>query len=185
MSIEEFTLNETQLTLQLRRVLEQFDPSFAQEQLSFEQANAQLSDGVFWDALERQFAAKLLYVAWQGVRWNLDCYQNPINKLRIQTDYEELHGEYVFSELTQIRAAENAIHSSTWRFTQEQQALAIQIGDYYSYLETVGFKLVHYWGFLWGNEFFPKVIPGYVADTVFTSKYMHMLERDLGIRLAD
>lgn len=63
--------------------------------------------------------------------------------------------------------------------------MAIQIADYYSYLETIGFKLVHYWGFLWGNEFFPKVVPGYAADTVFTAKYMHMLEHDLGIILAD
>lgn len=49
----------------------------------------------------------------------------------------------------------------------------------------MGFKLVHYWGFLWGNEFFPKVVPGYAADTVFTAKYTHMLEHDLGIILAD
>lgn len=60
-----------------------------------------------------------------------------------------------------------------------------KISDYYSYLETIGFKLVHYWGFLWGNEFFPKVVPGYAADTVFTAKYTHMLEHDLGIILAD
>lgn len=84
-----------------------------------------------------------------------------------------------------MQTTEDAICSSVQRFTPEQQALAIQIEDYYSYLETIGFKLVHYWGFLWGNEFFPKVVPGYAADTVFTAKYTHMLEHDLGIILAD
>ena len=185
MSIEKFTLNETQLALQLRCVLERADPCYAKEYLSFEQANAQLSNDTFVDMLERHFAAKLLYVAWEGVYWNLNCFQNPVNKLRLQTDYEELHREYCFSALPQVLAVENAICSSVRRFNQEQQALAVQMEDYYSYLETIGFKLVHYWGFLWGNDFFPKVVPGYAADTVFTAKYMHMLERDLGIRLSD
>ncbi|MFR2043875.1 MAG: hypothetical protein ACLS4A_13655 [Oscillospiraceae bacterium] len=96
MSIVKFELNETQLALQLRSTLEQADSCYAKEYLPFAQANAKLSDDAFVDTLERQFAAKLLYVAWQGVRWNLDCYRNPINKLRLQTDYEELHGEYLF-----------------------------------------------------------------------------------------
>ena len=46
-----------------------------------------------------------------------------------------------------------------------------------------GFKLAHFWGFQWGNAFFPKVIPGYTADKVFTSKYQHMLEDDLALKL--
>ena len=75
---------------------------YTKEYLPFAQANAKLSDDAFVDTLERQFAAKLLYVAWQGVRWNLDCYRDPINKLRLQTDYEELHGEYLFSALPQV-----------------------------------------------------------------------------------
>lgn len=185
MSIVKFELNETQLALQLRSTLEQADSCYTKEYLPFAQANAKLSDDAFVDTLERQFAAKLLYVAWQGVRWNLDCYRDPINKLRLQTDYEELHGEYLFSALPQVQTTEDAICSSVQRFTPEQQALAIQIEDYYSYLETIGFKLVHYWCFLWGNEFFPKVVSGYAADTVFTAKYTHMLEHDFGIILAD
>lgn len=96
MSIVKFELNETQLALQLRSTLEQADSCYAKEYLPFAQANAKLSDDAFVDTLERQFTAKLLYVAWQGVRWNLDCYRDPINKLRLQTDYEELHGEYLF-----------------------------------------------------------------------------------------
>ncbi len=120
MSIVKFELNETQLALQLRSTLEQADSCYAKEYLPFAQANAKLSDDAFVDTLERQFAAKLLYVAWQGVRWNLDCYRNPINKLRLQTDYEELHGEYLFSALPQVQATEDAICSSARQFTPEQ-----------------------------------------------------------------
>ena len=112
MSIVKFELNETQLALQLRSTLEQADSCYAKEYLPFAQANAKLSDDAFVDTL--------LYVAWQGVRWNLDCYRNPINKLRLQTDYEELHGEYLFSALPQVQATEDAICSSARQFTPEQ-----------------------------------------------------------------
>lgn len=66
MSIVKFELNETQLALQLRSTLEQADSCYTKEYLPFAQANAKLSDDAFVDTLERQFAAKLLYVAWQG-----------------------------------------------------------------------------------------------------------------------
>lgn len=66
MSIVKFELNETQLALQLRSTLEQADSCYAKEYLPFAQANAKLSDDAFVDTLERQFAAKLLYVAWRA-----------------------------------------------------------------------------------------------------------------------
>ena len=47
--------------------------------------------------------------------------------------------------------------------------------DYYAYLETVGFKLGHLWGFQRGNAFFPMVLPGYSPDWAFTSKYIQMV----------
>ena len=64
MSIVKFELNETRLALQLRSTLEQADSCYTKEYLPFAQANAKLSDDAFVDTLERQFAAKLLYVAW-------------------------------------------------------------------------------------------------------------------------
>lgn len=179
----------------LRQYLETNDPDFKEELHQFQNAktnlqtvlerDSEISAEEYLSAMEKLFTSKLLYITWLGASWNLDCFRNPVSKLRLSSDYEELHGESFFSTLSPIAAitkedSENALHlpHSCCEYVD-------RISDYYSYLETVGFKLVHYWGFLWGNEFFPKVIPGYVADTVFTSKYMHMLERDLGIRLAD
>ena len=52
-----------QPALQLRSTLEQADSCYTKEYLPFAQANAKLSDDAFVDTLERQFAAKLLYVA--------------------------------------------------------------------------------------------------------------------------
>ena len=49
------------------------------------------------------------------------------------------------------------------------------IDGYYAYMETVGYKLAHYMGFLFGNQFFPKVIPGYTEDRVCTFLYTGMM----------
>ena len=49
-----------------------------------------------------------------------------------------------------------------------------------AYWETVGFKLAHLWGFLWGNAFFPEVIPGYTPDTALTARYAQMVRMDIG-----
>lgn len=169
-----------QLLQELKTTLAQVDPAYAEEQLAYDQAAAHLPDYTFAEALETQFAAKLLYVTWQGFCWNLDCYRNPVNKLRLHTDYEELHGEYHFPALPQVRATEETIHAAIQRFTPAQQELARQMEDYYAYLETVGFKLGHLWGFQRGNAFFPMVIPGFTPDTAFAIKYARMVSVDIG-----
>lgn len=172
-----------QLLQELKTTLAQVDPAYAEEQLAYDQAAAHLPDHTFAEALETQFAVKLLYVTWQGFCWNLDCYRNPVNKLRLHTDYEELHGEYHFPALPQVRATEETIHAAIQRFTPAQQELARQMEDYYAYLETVGFKLGHLWGFQRGNAFFPMVLPGYSPDWAFTSKYIQMVSKDIGLSI--
>lgn len=180
MSLTQCTETDKQFLQELKTTLAQVDPAYAEEQLAYDQAAAQLSDHTFAEALETQFAAKLLYVTWQGFCWNLDCYRNPVNKLRLHTDYEELHGEYHFPALPQVRATEETIHAAIQRFTPAQQELARQMEDYYAYLETVGFNLGHLWGFQRGNAFFPMVIPGFTPDTAFAIKYARMVSVDIG-----
>lgn len=183
MSLTQCTETDKQLLQELKTTLAQVDPAYAEEQLAYDQAAAQLSDHTFAEALETQFAAKLLYVTWQGFCWNLDCYRNPVNKLRLHTDYEELHGESHFPSLPKVRAAEEAIRTAALHFSPEQQELAQQMEDYYAYLETVGFKLGHLWGFQWADRFLPYVIPGYTPDTAFTAKYTAMVRKDTGLRV--
>ena len=185
MSTEKFTFNGTALIRKLKSTLERLDPGYAGEYQLYTQAKLRLSDSAFTEALDSRLAAKLLYVAWQGTCWNLECSRNPENKLRIQADYEELHGESRLAVLPGVCLAERAICTAIRQFSPEQQALAMQVQDFYAYLETVGFKLAHLWGFQWGNVFFPEVIPGYVPDIHFTFKYRHMVEQDLDMILAD
>ena len=58
--------------------------------------------------------------------------------------------------------------------------MAQQMEDYYAYLEMVGFKLGHLWGFQRGDTFLPMVHPGCSPDLVFTSK-LQVAGKDIGL----
>ena len=97
MDFETTSLNGSQLLQQFQSTMAQYAPDYAEETQQYEQAKDSLPDSTYSDALEAQFAAKLLYITYQGLCWNLDCFQQPVNKLRINTDYEDLHQEQQLS----------------------------------------------------------------------------------------
>ena len=178
MDFETTSPNGSQLLQQLKSTLAQYAPDYAEEAQRYEQAKDSLPDSTYPDALEAQFTAKLLYIAYQGFRWSLDCFQQPVNKLRINTDYEDLHQEQQLSHLPEVIRQEKSIHAAYEDFSPAQQEAAAQIGDYYAYLETVGFKIVHYWGFVLGNRMLPMLVPGFLPDFDFAAKYAHMISKD-------
>lgn len=188
-----FQPDEAHLLSMLEQKLCEIGPDFAGELRRFQDAKSslqknlkkgsQVSADEYLSASEHLFASKLLYIAWLGASWNLDCFRSPVCKLRLQADYEELHGEPFFHTIPQIQSAENLVAGYTQLLPRDCQKYIGKISGYYAYLETVGFKLAHFWGFQWGNAFFPKVVPGYAADSVFTSKYKRRLEDDLALIL--
>ena len=178
MDFETTSPNGSQLLQQLKSTLAQYAPDYAQESQQYEQAKDSLPDSTYPDALETQFAAKLLYITYQGLCWNLDCFQQPVNKLRINTDYEDLHQEQQLSHLPEVIRLEKVLRAAYENFSPAQQEAAAQIGDYYAYLETVGFKIVHYWGFALGNRVLPMLVLGFFPDICFAAQYAHMVSRD-------
>ena len=178
MDFETTSLNGSQLLQLLKSILAQYAPDYTEEAQRYEQAKDSLPDSTYPDALEAQFAAKLLYIAYQGFRWNLDCFQLPVNKLRINTDYEDLHQEQQLSHLPEVIRLEKVLHAAYEDFSPVQQEAAAQIGDYYAYLETLGFKIVHYWGFALGNRVLPMLVSGFFPDICFAAQYAHMVSRD-------
>lgn len=183
MDFETTSPNGSQLLQQLKSTLAQYAADYAEEARQYEQAKDSLPDSTYPDALETQFAAKLLYITYQGLCWNLDCFQQPVNKLRINTDYEDLHQEQQLSHLPEIIRLEKVLHAAYEDFSPAQREAAAQIGDYYAYLETFGFKIVHYWGFALGNRVLPMLVPGFFPDICFAAQYAHMVSRDTDLPL--
>ena len=64
---------------------------------------------------------------------------------------------------------------------EELKVLTEPVTSYYAYLQTVAYKLAHYYGFCFGDTFLPRVVPGYHPDHATTIIYGNMLREDLNL----
>ncbi len=130
----------------------------------------------FLTAKESEFCIEVLSLCWSGFLLNYQCFQDPIHGLMVDCDFEVLHQE---ERLPSIPAL--------GRFSQDASALLallpagserlLPITEYYSYLQTNGYKLAHYYGFRLANGILPWLVPGYVPNELLTWKYKSKIAR--------
>ena len=177
--------------------LRKVDPEFIQEERQYYEAIGVLKDAVgnsttpsvdeYIAAVEEEICAELVYVAWLGFQQNIDCFNNPVNTLFLKMDYEDFHRERRMATLPQVQHALkiiNAFHDVLRSLPEEKRNLTEGITSYISYLETVGYKLAHYFGFVFADHFLEHVIPGYYRDTVTTMQYEWALREYLKIDIS-
>ena len=138
-------------------------------------------------AKEKAFCSEMIYIAWLGFQQNIACFRNPINTEFLKLDYETIHRENSFQSLPNILSALSAINDfdcSLRSLPDDIQNIAMGITDFFSYLETVGFKLAHYFGFAFADRFLGHVVPGYAPDSATTTQYAMMLQKYLDFNLS-
>ena len=129
----------------------------------------------------------MIYIAWLGFQQNIACFRNPINTEFLKLDYETIHRENCFQSLPNVRSALSAINDfdcALQSLPDDIQNIAMGITDFFSYLETVGFKLAHYFGFAFADRFLGHVVPGYAPDSATTTQYAMMLQEYLDFYLS-
>lgn len=188
-------LTEPKTILQeLRETLRIIDPKFFDTEVKYLAAASNLekelggsitpSVSEFLAAKEQEFTAEIIYIGWQGFQLNIDIFNAPINALMLRGDYEELHRERRLGTLPMARKSRetiNAFYEVMREKYGDKMDLTDDITSFYSYLETTGYKLVHYFGFRLADQFLPYVIPGYTDDSVNTMYYQSDLKKYLGI----
>ena len=138
-------------------------------------------------AKEKAFCSEMIYIAWLGFQQNIACFRNPINTEFLKLDYETIHRENSFQSLPNILSALSAINDfdcALRSLPDDIQNIAMGITDFFSYLETVGFKLAHYFGFAFADRFLGHVVPGYAPDSATTTQYAMMLQEYLDFNLS-
>ena len=138
-------------------------------------------------AKEKAFCSEMIYIAWLGFQQNIACFRNPINTEFLKLDYETIHRENSFQSLPNIQSALSAINDfdcALRSLPDDIQNIAMGITDFFSYLETVGFKLAHYFGFAFADRFLGHVVPGYAPDSATTTQYAMMLQKYLDFNLS-
>ena len=167
----------TTLLQEVRETLRTLDPDYPEEEQRFLQATVELEQEFgpkareYLAALEQEFTSDILFVGWQGFKLNLDCFTNPINKLLLREDFEDLHLEYQMPALPLAQAARHTINAFLDTLPPEKHHLTAGITSYYSYLQTTAYKLAHYFGFCLADQFLPFVVPGYISDSLLTDQY--------------
>ena len=186
--------NPTIIMQELCEIMRHVDPEFLIVENKFLAAvsnlERELEDSIsppiseFISAKEMTLAAEVIFIGWQGFQLNIDIFKAPINRVMLQGDFEELHRENCLGMLPMVCKARKTITAFYDAIRKSRKEIIDQVDDitnYYSYLQTVGFKIVHYFGFCMADGFLPFVIPGYISNPVDTLSYKNNLEKFLEV----
>ena len=178
--------NPSALYEDLLETLKEIDPSFHAEEQQFQEAVTSLKSTMtdaeangldtYLAAAQEEVAATMIYTGWLGFQLNLDCWKNPINKLMLDQDYEEITQERSFESMPNIKQARLKAEAAARGIRDDHKELLLDIGSYFSYLHTVAPKLAHLFGFRLADEFLYHVVPGYFHDQILTVQYARTLE---------
>jgi len=188
--IDQFTNPET-LYNDLLEILREIDPSFVAEEAQFTEAVTQLKkelnlDGAnnldtYLAAAREEIAAITVYTGWLGFQLNQDCWKNPVNKLMLDQDYEDVTQERTFGSIPAIKSARMKQEATFKTMLENRKDMYDGIISFFSYLHTVAPKLAHLAGFRLADLLLYHVIPGYCHDTLITQTYTRGLEGYLKI----
>lgn len=130
-------------------------------------------------AEEMRITACLRFLFWQGLHLNEACFRDPIQQRFLDLDFEDICQETILNNLPEAHRAYEAASSLHRELAEEQRSLPEPVTEYYCHLETVGYKLAHFWGFRYGDDLLPQVVPGYVPDSALTGTYRRMVREYL------
>lgn len=134
----------------------------------------------FLSAQDQQIISDLRYCTYLGFQANLANFRCPGGNHFIAQGSDHFLREHIMFSLPGHVSYDRTITAFQTKHEQSTELQLDAIQNYYIYLETVGPKLAHYWGYVFANQFLPLVEPGYVCDGAQTSIYTMELSRELG-----
>lgn len=136
------------------------------------------------DAIEKQTASILFFSGVLGIKANLDHFKDPMARTVLDVDFEVYLHENTARRLPEYEKAQEIIDAFFATVPLMDRGKLDAIIEYIAYMETIGPKLAHYYGYIIGNDVLSKLIPGYLPDDVFTMRYQAMLACYWGFRTA-
>ncbi len=142
-------LTDTDILLEsVYQAISEVDPDYADEMVAYEQAVQALLQEVpgaetYLQARRQELASDIRFAMWQGFKWAMDCYRDPVYKLMAQLDFEELCQESKMHTLPAAQTAQAATRAFTQSLPTDKQPLLDPIIDHFAYLETYGYKLAY------------------------------------------
>lgn len=165
------------------------DPNYGEEMTSHLEGLQRLTQDVpaaeeYIQTLRRELASDLRYALWRSFHWNLECFRNPVNKLLLDADVEELCQESRMHTLPEAQATLQKAQAFVHSLPEDKRELLDPISDHYAYLKTWGYKLAFCEGFRLADNLLPHLIPAYVPDTMLSMRLEQKLWDSLGVPAA-
>ena len=165
------------------------DPNYGEEMASYHEGLQALTQAIpnteeYILALRQELASDLRYALWLGFQWNLECFCNPVNKLLVDADFEELCQESRMHTLPEAQAARQKMQAFVHTLPEDQWELLDPITDHFAYLKTWGYKLAFCEGFRLADSLLPHLVPAYTPDMMLSAHLEQKLYDSLGIAAA-
>lgn len=135
----------------------------------------------YLSTMRQELASDVRYALWLGFRWNQDCFCNPINKLLLNADFEELCQESRMHTLPDARVALRKTRAFIHIIPEDKRELLDPVTDHFAYLKTWGYKLAFFGGFCLANKLLPHLVPAYTPDMMLSMRLEQKLWDSLGI----
>ena len=135
------------------------------------------------DAIQKQTCSNLLFSGFLGIKANLDNFIDPIARNFLDVDFETFLREDIAQALPEYEKSQQVHDRFYAHLSPTQKETYEAVSSFVNYLDTVGPKLAHYYGYLLGNELLPRIILGYRPDIVQTIQYRIRLEKFFGQRI--
>lgn len=132
------------------------------------------------EAICQQIASIVLFSGVLGLQANYHYFSDPVGGNFLNADPEVYLRENIAKHLPEYAAAQQSRSEFYSQLDAAQREIYQSVVEYTSYLETVGPKLAHYFGYLLGNGLLQRVVPGYQPDLAFTLQYCIKLEGYFG-----
>lgn len=172
-------------------ILKKLDPQFSEIELHYQEAAEILKTTIgnsaeeYLDLREQSTYHEFLSLCWSGFHLNYSCFINPINSLALNEDFEFILQEQRLSALPQAKTASQFGTGFLKSIPQDKLELLEPIIEYYSYLQTVGYKIAHYWGYEVAACLFKNLVPGYSVDSTTAGKYRQKLMSYLNFNIKE
>ena len=134
----------------------------------------------FLSAQDQQIISDLRYSAYLGFQANLANFRCSGGNHFVAQGSDHFLREHIMYSLPGRVSYDTIITAFQTRHGRSAELQLDAIQNYYIYLETIGPKVAHYWGYVFANHFLPLAEPGYVCDGAQTSIYTMELSRELG-----
>ena len=165
------------------------DPNYGEEMAGYHEGLQALTQAIpgtedYILALQKELASDLRHALWLGFQWNLDCFHNPVNKLLLNTDFEELCQESRMYILPDAQIALQKAQCFVRSIPEDKRELLDPITDHFAYLKTWGYKLAFCEGVRLADSLLPHFVPGYVPDIMLSMRLEQKLWDSLGVTVA-